>query len=63
MSINISIIEHRKNLNMDYGKTYRCQFCGVESPIPQWGEDGEDGETCPKCGKQYSWMMEQDVEE
>lgn len=41
-------------------EVYKCQFCGEESPIKEWGKDGQ---TCPKCGKKYDWMLAQDSEE
>lgn len=38
--------------------TYICQFCAKETPAKDWIAD-----KCPKCGRQYNWMIAQDSEE
>jgi Zn finger protein HypA/HybF involved in hydrogenase expression len=38
--------------------TYRCQFCGKESPARQWKQD-----KCPRCKRKYDVLMAQDSEE
>ena len=35
-------------------ETYRCQFCGQESPKKEWKDKGQ---TCPKCDRKYDWML------
>jgi hypothetical protein len=37
---------------------YICQFCGRESPPKSWKDN-----KCPKCGREYSWLLAQDSEE
>lgn len=37
---------------------YRCQFCGKESRKSEWKDD-----KCPKCKREYDWMIAQDSEE
>jgi len=48
---------NRKETRKDK-RIYKCQFCEYEG-------DGwlNDGQTCPKCGKNYDWLLAQDSEE
>ena len=39
--------------------TYRCQFCGEETPRKEWLNKGQ---TCPRCGEDYNWMLAQESE-
>jgi len=41
-------------------RSYKCQFCGQDSPADEWRHGGQ---TCPKCGRDYSWLLAQDSEE
>lgn len=38
--------------------TYICQFCGKETPAKDWKDN-----KCPKCKRQYNYMLAQDSEE
>jgi hypothetical protein len=40
---------------------YRCQFCGIDSPMEMWGGYGRT--RCPKCFREYSWIHAQDSED
>jgi len=39
---------------------YRCQFCGETSPVKEWKNQGA---TCPKCGRDYDWLLAQESED
>lgn len=34
---------------------YRCQFCEALSPAKDW-----QGDTCPKCGEKYDYLLAQE---
>jgi DNA-directed RNA polymerase subunit RPC12/RpoP len=38
---------------------YRCQFCGVTSPVKKWKGNGYE---CPECGRVYDAMIAQEEE-
>ena len=44
---------------MEEKDTYRCQFCGEETPCDQWEKDT----ICPKCGKEYDAILAQDADD
>ena len=39
------------------GTGYRCQFCGVTSPVKRWRAGGEE---CPKCKRIYDAVLAQE---
>ena len=41
------------------GCPYRCQFCGVTSPVKKWKGKGYE---CPECGSVYDAMIAQEEE-
>lgn len=53
--VSLNTIENVEELE-DF---YKCQFCGDESPIKEWGRDGHE---CPKCKKEYDAILAQDSE-
>ena len=43
----------------DPDHTYRCQFCGKEAPVSEWGRGGDE---CPACKRMYDAQLAQDEE-
>jgi hypothetical protein len=39
------------------GKTYRCQFCEIESPTKEWRKNNSN---CPNCGRVYDAILAQE---
>lgn len=36
---------------------YRCQFCGVTSPVKKWARRGDE---CPECHRIYDPVLAQE---